>query len=107
MPWRAEGLQFVPELNLFHIIGLSPRRYNHALNELIQNNPPSLAIWNPWMARIHGQRSWMRNVIQVDVAIAAVERVGAGENGSHFAFRRILQLLARNELHRVETVGKV
>ena len=49
----------------------------------------------------------VRNVVEVDMSVAAAEGIGAREHRSHFAFMHVLLLLGGDEFERVESVGKV
>jgi hypothetical protein len=59
------------------------------------------------MPGIHPQWARVRNVVEVDMSVAAAERISAREHRSHFAFMHVLLLLGSYEFERVESVGEV
>ena len=59
------------------------------------------------MARVHWQRTRMRNVVEVNVAIAAIQWVDARQHRSYFALRLVLFLLGCHKFQGIEPIRKM
>ena len=49
----------------------------------------------------------MRDVVEVNMPVAAVQRVDARQHRPYFAFHLVLLLLGRDKFERAESVGEV